>query len=172
MKDAKVQNVIIKSLPIILMIAIVIGFILYTRSEDRLRMINDLTLPRMVFSSLLNDQDNIDTSKMIGKRYVLHFFSTWCGYCMQEHENLLRIKNQVPIYGILWKDDSRKALNHLKKDGNPYKNVGIDSHGEISQRLVIEAIPQTLVIDENGQIIFRKKGAFNVNELLKFFPLT
>ena len=123
----------------------------------------------IIYPSLFKDKENISLKSMHGKRYVLMFFATWCGYCMDEYNELLKMKKDLPIYGILWRDDAEEGLALVKHKGNPFINIGLDPYGSISQPFNISVIPQTFIIDEKGEIIFHRVGAFDLNQMTKYF---
>lgn len=75
----------------------------------------------------------------------------------------MTIKNSVPIYGIIFKDNAEDAKAWLRSTGNPYTAIGADPDGALAMTLGIEGIPQTFVIDKHGIIRYDFKGALNMH---------
>lgn len=161
------ENIIkgLKYLPVAIIVILII--LLYKGNENK--SILEDNLNDVVFPSLFTDQKNISIKKLLGKRYVLQFFATWCGYCMDEYNAFLRMEKKLPIYGILWGDDPENGKTLVKEKNSPFIGIGIDPYGNISKKFNISVIPQTFVIDEKGEIIFHRIGAFDPRYLIKFF---
>jgi cytochrome c biogenesis protein CcmG/thiol:disulfide interchange protein DsbE len=154
----------LKYLPILIIVLIII--ILSKGNEDKKLLEENAKENQtndIIFPSLLPNKENISMKKMLGKKYVLQFFATWCGYCREEYDAFLKMETKIPVYGI---ENGRELL---KIKANPFVNIGVDPYGSISQVFNISVIPQTFVIDEEGKIIFHRVGAFDVKYLLKFF---
>ena len=166
--ENKKQNIIngLKYLPIAIIVLVII--ILY-KGNERPAILEQQQVNDIIFPSLFMDKDNISIKKMLGKKYVLQFFATWCGYCMEEYNAFLKMDRKLPIYGILWRDDPENAKRLVEANGSPFINIGIDPAGSISQAFNISVIPQTFVINEKGEVIFHRMGAFDPSYLLKFF---
>ncbi len=64
----------------------------------------------------------------------------------------------MPIYGINFKDDPRRALKFLAEQGDPYVAVGADETGRTALEWGVYGVPETYVIDSNGVIILRYAG--------------
>ena len=170
------NNKILRFLPLLLALVMIIAFAFNGRFDSLLHknkeLINDNSIPRLSFQSLFEEKKFFDTKQMQdeGKRYVLHFFASWCGYCVQEHDELMKIKDKgLPIYAVAWQDDKDDLRAFLNTHGNPYKDVFIDPTGSMSAKLRLNGVPQTFVINEKGQVVFYRRGVFEIDELLKFF---
>ncbi len=163
-------KLLLKYLPIIFVVFILILFGQGNSDIKNRRILSDseTQIGELIYPSIVDGQSNINTKNLLGQKYVLQFLATWCGYCMKEHRMFMQMKTKLPVYAIGWRDDT-DDLKRLLSKGNPYLNVGIDTYGTISSKLDIRVIPQTFIIDEKGQIIFHKIGAFDPNELVKFF---
>ena len=52
----------------------------------------------------------------------------------------------------------KDLINYLKKDGDPYNFVGVDSDGLIALEFGVFGLPETFLINENGKIIYKILG--------------
>ena len=159
---------VIKGLKYIPVAIILLIMILLYRGNEKPNILDDNTTDT-VFPSLFENKESISTKKLLGKRYVVQFFATWCGYCMDEYDAFLNMERKIPMYGILWGDDPENGKSLVKEKTSPFLNIGVDQYGMISKKFGISVIPQTFVIDEKGEIIFHRIGAFDPRHLLKFF---
>jgi cytochrome c biogenesis protein CcmG/thiol:disulfide interchange protein DsbE len=166
-KTTTQPKLLLKYLPVLFIALILVIFSQGNTNSIKTNFLSDNHIGELIYPSI-DSSSNINTTNLIGTRYVLQFLATWCGYCLREHAAILEMKEKLPIYAIGWKDNSDN-LKELLKHGNPYINVGIDPSGSISKKLGIKVIPQTFIVNEKGQIIFHKVGQFDPHEMLKYF---
>ena len=91
---------------------------------------------------------------------LINVWSSWCAPCKIEHEFLLAMSAEynIKIFGINYKDDKKDAINVLKSSGNPFYAIGRDEDGVQSINLGVYGVPETFVIDANGNIRYRHVG--------------
>lgn len=127
-------------------------------------------LPKMIFK-IFGKNEEFNTEQMKGQKYILHFFATWCGYCMDEYQELLKITDQkLPIYGVAWQDSEENIKQLINYNPNtPFKEILLDPYGYQSRPLNLGAIPQTFIINEKSEVVFYFKGVINPEDLLKIY---
>lgn len=98
-----------------------------------------------------------------GQVTLLNVWASWCAACEMEHPMLMEIKNryQIPIYGLVYKDNPKKIQAFLNEFGNPYSRLGNDSRGEVAMDFGVYGTPETFVIDKKGIIVYRHVGLIN-----------
>jgi len=85
---------------------------------------------------------------------IVNFWATWCTPCRAEHPLLLDMEEQgVRIIGVLYKDDTEKGRQLLERDGNPFETVVLDPIGDGGIAFGIAGVPETFLVDRDGQII-------------------
>tara|TARA_X000000368_G_scaffold358217_1_gene300970 strand:+ start:191 stop:703 length:513 start_codon:yes stop_codon:yes gene_type:complete len=89
---------------------------------------------------------------------ILNFFATWCPPCKVEHEQLMKLSRNYNVFGIAKKDKSNDVLIWLKKNGDPYKKLGLDQDGLASIEWGVYGLPETFLIDKQGKIIYKHVG--------------
>ena len=97
---------------------------------------------------------------MLKEPSLINVWSSWCAPCKVEHEFLLAMsaKYNIKIFGINYKDDKKDAMKVLKLSGNPFYAIGRDEDGIQSINLGVYGVPETFVIDANGNIRYRHVG--------------
>ena len=94
-----------------------------------------------------------------GEVSLVNYWASWCAPCRVEHPNLERLAGEgVTIYGINYKDKPGNALGFLKELGNPYAGLGADPQGRMALNWGLYGVPETYVIDGQGQIVLRFAG--------------
>lgn len=97
---------------------------------------------------------------------ILHVFSTWCETCKYDLLKLQNIRQMydIEIVGLLFNDSLENVLDWQSKGNNVYnKIVKPDDEGVI--QLAVLGTPETLLIDQKGDIIFNHKGELNKEEI-------
>ena len=64
----------------------------------------------------------------------------------------------LPIYGVNYKDDPEKAVRFLQELGDPYRSVGTDDAGRVALEWGVYGVPETFVVDGNGDVVLRFAG--------------
>ena len=76
----------------------------------------------------------------------------------------------VEIVGILYKDPKGIQAAHelLARDGDPFKHIGLDPLGDLGIDIGISGVPESFLIDANGQIVKTKRNYFTEEDLPVF----
>jgi cytochrome c biogenesis protein CcmG, thiol:disulfide interchange protein DsbE len=111
----------------------------------------------------------VKLSDLKGKVVVLNFWASWCIPCAQEAEDLQAVYQQykdkdVVFLGVDWTDIEGDALNYLKRFGITFAN-GPDLQTRIGPRYRITGVPETYVIDREGNVQYFKASPISVAEL-------
>jgi cytochrome c biogenesis protein CcmG/thiol:disulfide interchange protein DsbE len=94
-----------------------------------------------------------------GKVSLLNVWASWCAPCVAEHAQLVELSRQeIPIYGINYKDKPSAAHRFLASYGNPFRAIGADENGFTAIDFGVYGVPETFVIDGNGRIAYRFPG--------------
>lgn len=93
-----------------------------------------------------------------GKKTLVNFWASWCTSCIQEIPLLEELKKKNPdvtFIAINAGDSQKKIKKFLKKTGFSY-TVLMDKSKKVSKGMGILSLPQTIVVDEKGEIIFHE----------------
>lgn len=101
-----------------------------------------------------------------GRVKLVNFWASWCAPCRVEHPNLSAMAaDGIPIYGINYKDDPRKAAAFLAELGNPYAAIGADPKARTGLDWGVYGVPETFVVDGEGRITYRFAGPLTEREI-------
>lgn len=90
---------------------------------------------------------------------LVNFWASWCGPCRVEHPHLTALaESGVPIIGVNYKDRPESARDFLHKLGDPYTAIGADTSGRTGIDWGLTGVPETFVIDGEGQVTLRHTG--------------
>lgn len=156
---------IIDVLPLAIFIGlIVVLFSFLSEKDGQLEtVLIDSSFPEFSTSSL-SDPSLILTKEDISQLPALvNVWATWCIACRVEHPFLMKLKEEsvLTIYGLNYKDNRNKALDLLKRDGNPFEFSIYDFDGRLAIDLGVYGAPETFFIDKNGLIRERHVGVID-----------
>ncbi len=90
---------------------------------------------------------------------LVNYWASWCGPCRVEHPTLMQLAEEgIPIYGINYKDDPNNATSFLVELGDPYAGIGVDRNGRVALDWGLYGVPETYVVDGEGNVVLRFAG--------------
>jgi cytochrome c biogenesis protein CcmG/thiol:disulfide interchange protein DsbE len=116
--------------------------------------------PAFTLPSLEDPRVNVGSSDYAGRVALVNVWATWCVGCRQEHGFLLTLaeREDVPIYGLNWRDDREAALAWLRQLGNPYAASAFDQDGSVAVDWGVYGAPETFLIGADGTVLHKHLG--------------
>jgi cytochrome c biogenesis protein CcmG/thiol:disulfide interchange protein DsbE len=94
-----------------------------------------------------------------GAPRLLNIWASWCLPCIAEAPHLERLKEEgVEIVGIAVRDEPEAVAQFLERHGNPYSRIGADEISELMIELGASGVPETYVIDAEGNVRYQHIG--------------
>lgn len=119
-------------------------------------------------------EKTLSPKDLLGKVWLFNVWASWCGACRDEHQVLVTFSKSgvVPIYGMDYKDSHLEAQQWLRQHGNPYAASVMDVDGRVGIDYGVYGVPETYVIDKQGNIAYKQIGPID-DEVLqnKILPL-
>ena len=120
-------------------------------------------LPDFTLATLRSPDKTLARKDLTGKISLLNVWATWCVECRREHPLLVAIaaEGKVPVYGLNYKDQRADALQWLQRLGDPYVASGFDADGRVGLDMGVYGLPETLLVDARGMIVYKHIGPIN-----------
>lgn len=123
------------------------------------------TLPSVMVKNLDGSSINIQEFAKTGKITIISFWATWCGPCIKELQNINDVYDEwQEKYGLelvaVSIDDARnvpKVQPMVNSFGWPY-TVLTDENRDLARAMNVNNPPQTILIDQNGNIVYVHNG--------------
>ena len=115
----------------------------------------------------------IKLSDLRGKVVLINFWASWCIPCREEAPELEAAYRQyqdrgVVFLGVDWLDNEADAINYLRSFDITYAN-GPDIGTKIGPKYRISGVPETYIVDREGNIQFYKISPVKQAELAAVF---
>ena len=116
----------------------------------------DFDLPPVQGRSL-----GLASSDLAGEVSLVNVFASWCAACRAEHPLFIELARSktVPIHGLNYKDKPDDAARWLDRLGDPYTRTGADRDGRVGIDWGVYGVPETYVVNADGQIAYKHIGA-------------
>lgn len=113
-------------------------------------------------------------SQWHGKILLINFWATWCPPCLKEIPEFIQWQqefqaNDVQFVGIAL-DDRQAVADYLQQVAINYPVlIAGDAGGELAHELgnIINTVPFTVIVNQQGQIVHRQLGELNREQFLK-----
>ncbi|MDD5326885.1 MAG: TlpA disulfide reductase family protein [Phycisphaerae bacterium] len=92
---------------------------------------------------------------LTGRVYVLEFWATWCGPCIQSIPHMIELVEKykaVPFIAISIDRSSEPVKEMVKAKGMTY-HIGMDNG--LSDKYSVRGVPSAFIIDRDGQIAWQ-----------------
>lgn len=127
----------------------------------------DKPAPAFSVPTLFDIGQSIGTEQLKGQAWLFNVWASWCVACRQEHPllNQLAGQNLLPIVGLNYKDERNDAIEWLGELSNPYTIIAHDLNGDVGIDYGVYGVPESFLIDKNGQIRYKKIGPFSADDI-------
>jgi cytochrome c biogenesis protein CcmG, thiol:disulfide interchange protein DsbE len=90
---------------------------------------------------------------------LLNFFASWCVPCALEAQQLAGLRARgATVWGITYKDKPEATAAFLRRGGNPFARIAVDTAGRTGIDFGISGVPETFLIDRIGTVRRRWVG--------------
>lgn len=115
----------------------------------------------------LDGAETVNLADLAGPA-VVNLWATWCAPCRREMPEFQTVHeargDSIAFVGVNVGDDAPEALAFVEETGVTYDQYA-DPDGLVSTALSTSAMPVTLVIDADGNVVERHLGALDVDGL-------
>ncbi len=113
-------------------------------------------------------------SQWQGKILLINFWATWCPPCLKEIPEFVKWQQEFAENGIQFVgislDEQAAVADYLKTIELNYPMlVAGDAGAMLAQQLgnILNAVPFTVVVNQQGQIVYRQPGELSREQFLK-----
>ncbi|MFB6226550.1 MAG: TlpA family protein disulfide reductase [Candidatus Paceibacteria bacterium] len=115
---------------------------------------------------------DVALSKFKGKKLVINSWASWCGFCKEELSDFGKVKSQlnenIKIIAVNRGESKQKIQPFLDQLEHRDELIFLlDKRDRFYQEIGGFAMPETILVNEKGEIVFHKRGPMNAEELKK-----
>lgn len=116
--------------------------------------------PAFELPALKDPDQTVGSADYAGQLALINVWATWCVGCAQEHAYLMELsaRDEIPIYGLNWRDNRADALAWLERLGDPYVASGFDGDGRVGIDWGVYGAPETFLVSPDGIVLHKHLG--------------
>ncbi len=146
------------------------GFIKFSPSQSSMGSVGEslTAAQRFTLKNLQGEDVVLDTVLQSNKLVLLNFWATWCGFCVEEMPDLIRLQNDFgnkgfTVLALDMGESAEQASSFVKAHGLNFP-VLLDPELATAQNYGIVGIPVSILLDSTGKVL----GQYNIyNEKLR-----
>ena len=121
------------------------------------------------------DGKTVSLSDYRGKNVYLNFFATWCPPCRAEMPDIEKMYQKYKdkdfvVLAVDLGEDSDTVKSFIKENGYSFR-VLLDSDQSVGQQYATTAIPVSVFIDKNGNVLAKRVGALREAEMEHYIKI-
>lgn len=122
------------------------------------------------FTLLGLDRNRYQLSEQQGHWVVLNFWQTTCAPCVAEMPALEALANRYTNL-VVWAINIRETPEQIQQflDEQQLTLTVLIGNDAVSLDYTVMALPQTVVVAPNGEVVYRQFGALQLDEFSKLF---
>jgi len=146
--------------PLLMLVATMVGMLLlFFWPESEPQQAVHLQGVKLSEYSLMNlDGQPVSYSPEKGKVIVLNLWATWCPPCREEMPSLQRLADKLDdatfqVVGIAMDSDDHLVREFLNDRQVHFLNMLDATDNVISGEFMVQALPSTLIVDQQGEVV-------------------
>ena len=121
------------------------------------------------YSSSYLDGSKFDLAEKRDKVVLLNAWATWCGPCRFEIPELQAIHDKyaargLEVVGVSLDEGDPAGVKAFVAEHKMTYPIVLDSEGKLANVLQTSVLPTTVLVDHNGNIVWKKIGAIMPND--------
>ena len=120
-------------------------------------------------ADLISPEGKSFSSKQLdGEFYMVNFFASWCGHCIDELQEINQIKDKLPVkyIGVVVADSKENIDLLFQHIRNPF-DIMIHNNQEVAANFGNYSLPQNFIVNNKGEIIFKHTGVISKEQFLE-----
>ncbi|TVP72291.1 MAG: DsbE family thiol:disulfide interchange protein [Rhodobacteraceae bacterium] len=114
--------------------------------------------PGVVVTQLGELETFDDAALRTGEVTLVNYWASWCAPCRAEHPLLEELAQDLPVFGVNYRDQPDRALDFLDELGNPFAGLVADLPGRMGLDWGLYGVPETYVVAGDGTVMLRFAG--------------
>ncbi len=116
----------------------------------------------------------VKLSSLLGKKVIINFWATWCGFCVEEMPDLMKLQEEYKDDLVVLfvnvgesKEDVKKFVEEEKITGT----ILLDTKQQVASAYGVRNFPSTLAVNEKGEVVTGRVGKLDYEAMVKMYEM-
>ncbi len=116
----------------------------------------------------------VKLSSLQGKKVIINFWATWCGFCVEEMPDLMKLQEEykddlVVLYVNVGesKEDVLKFVEKEKITGT----ILLDAKQQVAATYGVRNFPSTIALNEKGEVVTGRVGKLEYEMMVQMYEM-
>ena len=116
----------------------------------------------------------VKLSSLQGKKVIINFWATWCGFCIEEMPDLMALqeeyKDDLVVLYVNVGEKKDEVIKFVEKE-NIAGTIVLDIDQRIAATYGVRSFPSTLALNEKGEVITARVGMMDYPMMVKMYEM-
>ena len=116
----------------------------------------------------------VKLSDFLGKKVMINFWATWCGFCVQEMPDFMKLqdahKDDLVILFVNVGEKKEDVLKFVEKE-KISGTILLDTDQKVATKYGVRSFPSTLALNEKGEIVTARVGMMDYSTMEKMYDV-
>lgn len=116
----------------------------------------------------------VKLSSLQGKKVIINFWATWCGFCVEEMPDLMKLQEEykddlVVLYVNV--GESKEAVLKFVEKEKIKGTILLDTKQQVASTYGVRNFPSTIALNKKGEVVTGRVGKLEYEMMVQMYEM-